>query len=173
MALRFVLFTVLVAFCYCAPPTPQHSRWRAVAKLPQHLNITSVGQYRRLRRHFHRASSSLIEFFCPGLSAEAQYPTRNSHGWLSFTRPRPLTPDATDVTTTACLSFHRLTRRSCAQINGRSLVCAMELIAPRWLMTACHCVLNTANTAYEPAGSRGMSQAPPMCRNTRPAAHEN
>ena len=44
------------------------------------------------------------------------------------------------------------------QMNGRMIVCGMELISPRWLMTACHCILNGANTGYEPAGIRGMSQ---------------
>jgi len=53
-----------------------------------------------------------------------------------------------------------------AKINNRPLVCGMELIAPRWLMTACHCVLNPSNTGYEPAGARGASQAKFNCKNS-------
>ena len=92
-----------------------------------------------------------------GLSGERRFLTQSSRGWLSFTRSEPNRAPCHDLLSqVGGVSVRDAT--AARQINGRSLVCGMELISPRWLMTACHCVLNGANTGYEPAGSRGMSQ---------------
>ena len=45
-----------------------------------------------------------------------------------------------------------------SKLSGYGLTCGATLIAPKYGMTACHCILNGGNTGYKSAGSRGSSQ---------------